>query len=109
MVDGTGNLVCGYRTAVWSRISSDHESGGNIYPRRLAALSGSLTLAAVLGSVAYPPLMGIMERSIGLRGGMIVAAILGVPSAVGVVSARILAQRSIDVRALSLSRASRKR
>jgi len=67
--------------------------GGDLYPRRLAALSGTLSGAAVVGSVVYPPLMGLMAAGIGLRGGMIGAALLGVPAALGIVLARAAARR----------------
>ena len=62
--------------------------GGDIYPRRLAALGGSLTTAAVVGGMIYPPLMGIMESRIGLSGGMLGAALLGVPMAGAILLAR---------------------
>lgn len=62
--------------------------GGNIYPQRLAALGGSLTTAAVAGGLLYPPLMGVLESRIGLSGGMIGAALLGIPMAGGILLAR---------------------
>lgn len=62
--------------------------GGNIYPHRLAALGGSLTTAAVVGGLIYPPLMGVLESRIGLSGGMIGAALLGIPMAGAVFLAR---------------------
>ncbi len=62
--------------------------GGNIYPNRLAALGGSLTTAAVVGGLIYPPLMGVLESRIGLSGGMIGAALLGIPMAGGILFAR---------------------
>jgi MFS family permease len=67
--------------------------GGNIYPHRLAALSGSLAASAVVGSVAYPPLVGIMASHVGLRAGLLGAGILGIPAAAGVIGARIAADR----------------
>jgi len=67
--------------------------GGNLYPRRLAALSGALSGAAVAGSIIYPPLMGLMASRIGLRGGMIGAALLGLPAALGIIGARAAARR----------------
>lgn len=62
--------------------------GGNIYPHRLAALGGSLTTSAVVGGLIYPPLMGILESHIGLSGGMLGAALLGIPMAGAVLFAR---------------------
>jgi fucose permease len=67
--------------------------GGNIYPHRLAALSGSLAAAAVAGSVIYPPLMGALAGVIGLRSGMIGAALLGVPAIGGILLARRAVRR----------------
>lgn len=68
--------------------------GGNLYPRRLAALSGALSGSAVAGSIIYPPLMGLMAAHIGLRGGMIGAALLGLPAALGIIGARAAARRA---------------
>lgn len=67
--------------------------GGDIYPHRLAALSGSLAAAAVAGSVIYPPLMGALAGVIGLRSGMVGAALLGVPSLCGILLARAAVSR----------------
>jgi len=71
--------------------------GGNLYPRRLAALSGALSGAAVVGSVVYPPLMGVMAERIGLRGGMLGAALLGIPAVLGIVVARAASHRAAPV------------
>ena len=65
--------------------------GGTIYAKRLAALSGGLSAAAVAGSVIFPPLIGVMAATIGIRGGLFAAAALGVPEAAGVVFARVAA------------------
>jgi fucose permease len=65
--------------------------GGDIYPHRLARLSGSLTTAAVAGGIVYPPLMGILESHIGLAGGMMGAALLGIPMAGAVLLTRMTA------------------
>jgi fucose permease len=65
--------------------------GGNIYPHRLATLSGGLTTAAVVGGIIYPPLMGALESHIGLIGGMLGAALLGIPTMGGIVLARVTA------------------
>jgi fucose permease len=71
--------------------------GGNIYPHRLATLSGSLAAAAVVGSLIYPPLIGLMAAGIGIRGGLMGAALLGVPEAMGIVVARTTAHRALCV------------
>ena len=65
--------------------------GGNIYPHRLATLSGGLATAAVIGSIVYPPMMGLLESHIGLAGGMLGAALLGIPTAGGIIIARMTA------------------
>jgi fucose permease len=62
--------------------------GGNIYPHRLSALSGSLTTAAAVGVIVYPASMGFLASQIGLRGGMIGAALLGLPTAAAIIIAR---------------------
>ncbi|MGI8826335.1 MAG: MFS transporter [Chloroflexota bacterium] len=68
--------------------------GGNIYPHRLAALSGSLTASAVAGSVIYPPLMGVLASRIGLGGGLLGAALLGIPATGGIILAQRISKRS---------------
>jgi len=73
--------------------------GGNIYPHRLAALSGSLTTSAVAGSVVYPPLMGVLASRIGLTGGLIGAALLGIPAAAGIIVARRASRGAMPDRA----------
>lgn len=67
--------------------------GGNIYPHRIAALSGSIGAAAVVGSVFYPPLIGFMATHVGLRAGLLGAGLLGVPAALAIVGARAAARR----------------
>lgn len=61
--------------------------GGDLYPRRLAALSGGLTTAATIGAIIYPPLIGFVAESIGIRAGLLGAAALGLPAAVALVAA----------------------
>ena len=73
--------------------------GGNIYPHRLSTLSGSLAAAAVVGSLIYPPLIGLMAASIGIRGGLMGAALLGIPEALGIVVARSTAYRATPLAA----------
>jgi fucose permease len=67
--------------------------GGRIYPHRLATVSGGLASAAIVGSVIYPPLMGVLSARIGLSGALIGGAILGIPAALGLVGASWLARR----------------
>lgn len=68
--------------------------GGQIYPHRLAALSGGLTTGASLGTIVYPPLMGLMADRIGLRVGMLGAALLGIPAVIALALARGAARRA---------------
>lgn len=67
--------------------------GGNLYPHRIAALSGSIGAAAVVGSVFYPPLIGFMATHVGLRAGLLGAGVLGLPAALAIIGARITARR----------------
>jgi fucose permease len=62
--------------------------GGDLYPRRLAALSGGLSAAAIAGSIVYPPLMGMLAGRVGLSAGMVGAALLGIPMSIGLLVAR---------------------
>lgn len=68
--------------------------GGNFYPHRLAALSGSLTTAGSIGVIIYPPLMGVMAARIGLRNGMLGAALLGLPAVLTILATRALGRRA---------------
>jgi MFS transporter, FHS family, glucose/mannose:H+ symporter len=68
--------------------------GGDLYPRRLSALSGGLTAAAFVGSLIYPPLIGILAEPLGIGTGLLGAALLGVPTIGGLLLARAAARRS---------------
>jgi fucose permease len=68
--------------------------GGNLYPHRIAALSGSIGAAAVIGSVFYPPLIGFMATHVGLRAGLLGAGVLGIPAALAIIGARAAARRA---------------
>ncbi len=61
--------------------------GGSRYPRRLAAVTGSLAAAAVAGSVVYPPLMGFISETAGLTIGMAGTGILAMGCAVALAGA----------------------
>lgn len=68
--------------------------GGTLFPHRAATVSGLLTAAGVLGSVVYPPLMGLVSGLAGLGAGMTGAAALALLSAAAVVTAgRVTARR----------------
>jgi fucose permease len=66
--------------------------GGGLFPDRLNRMSGALSAAGVSGSVLYPPLMGLVAESVGLRAGMLGAALLTVPVVVAVVLVQRRAQ-----------------
>lgn len=68
--------------------------GGQVYPHRLAALSGGLTTGASVGTIVYPPLMGLMAGRIGLQAGMLGAAALGIPAVAALALARASAGRT---------------
>ncbi len=68
--------------------------GGDRYPDRVAAVSGSLGAAAVAGSIVYPPLMGFLSVTVGLTVAMTGAALLALACAgalvvVGTIPARM--------------------
>jgi fucose permease len=50
--------------------------GGDRYPERSAAVSGTLTGAAVIGSIIYPPVMGFLSVTVGLTVAMLGSAVL---------------------------------
>jgi fucose permease len=49
---------------------------GSLFPHRAAAVAGIVTSAGVVGSITYPPLMGLMASFAGLGAGMLGAAFL---------------------------------
>jgi fucose permease len=50
--------------------------GGDRFPERSAAVGGSLTGMAIVGSVIYPPAMGFMSVTVGLTAAMLGNAVL---------------------------------
>ena len=70
-------------------------SAGALYPARANAVSGVLTAAAVTGSVAYPPAMGLVSNSLGLGVGMAGAGLFAVVCAGAIVGARLLARANL--------------
>jgi len=56
--------------------------GGDLFPARSAAVSGFLSGFAVVGAVAYPPVMGFVSVGVGLPAAMVGAAILALACAV---------------------------
>lgn len=59
--------------------------GGERYPERSAAVGGSLTGMAVIGSVVYPPAMGFLSVTVGLTAAMLGTVVMGLASAVALV------------------------
>lgn len=49
---------------------------GSLFPHRAAAVAGIVTSAGVIGSITYPPLMGLIATFAGLGAGMLGAAFL---------------------------------
>jgi FHS family glucose/mannose:H+ symporter-like MFS transporter len=49
---------------------------GSLFPHRAAAVAGIVTSAGVVGSITYPPLMGLIASFAGLGAGMLGAAFL---------------------------------
>ena len=59
--------------------------GGERFPGRSAAMSGILSAAAIGGSLAYPPLMGVISVTAGLPTAMAGTAVFGACAAVALV------------------------
>jgi len=55
--------------------------GGERYPDRSASVGGSLTGMAIIGSIVYPPAMGLLSVTVGLTAAMLGAVILALCSA----------------------------
>jgi fucose permease len=73
--------------------------GGELYPDRLSATTGTLTGSAVIGGTLYPPIVGLMSAQFGIGTGLLGAAILSMLSGVAVVAAaRSRAARVVQAR-----------
>ena len=59
--------------------------GGERFPGRSAAMSGILSAAGIAGSLAYPPLMGVISVTAGLPIAMAGTAVFGASAAVALV------------------------
>jgi len=55
--------------------------GGALYPNRIAAVTGALAGAAVVGGIIYPPLMGLISDEAGIAVAMYGACLLAFASA----------------------------
>jgi hypothetical protein len=64
-----------------------------LFPHRAAAVAGILTAAGVVGSITYPPLMGLIAGVASLAAGMLGAVALMFASGGAVVAAGRLAGR----------------
>jgi fucose permease len=73
--------------------------GGELYPTRVAAVAGTLTAAAVVGGIVYPPLVGVMSGSIGLGAGLLGGAVLLIATTVAILAATRLPSREPAIRA----------
>jgi fucose permease len=60
--------------------------GGDRFPERSAAVGGSLTGMAIIGSTIYPPAMGFMSVTIGLTAAMLGNALLAIGCVVALVA-----------------------
>jgi fucose permease len=65
---------------------------GALYPRRLAAVTGILGGSAVIGSVVYPPLMGLLSERVGIGIGLLGGAGLSLVCAVALAGAWVSAR-----------------
>ena len=72
--------------------------GGALYPGRSSMVSGVLVSAAMVGSIVYPPLMGVLSEAVGLRVGMLGAGLAMLVSAGAILAAARLARRERTVR-----------
>jgi fucose permease len=55
--------------------------GGERYPDRSASVGGSLTGMAIIGSIVYPPAMGLLSVTVGLTAAMLGTVLLALCSA----------------------------
>jgi fucose permease len=68
--------------------------GGQLVPGRSSLVSSVLVSAALIGSIIYPPLMGVLSEAVGLRVGMLGAGLAMLVSAGSIVVAARLAHRA---------------
>ena len=70
---------------------------GSLFPHRAAAVAGIVTSTGVVGSITYPPLVGLVAGMAGLGAGMLGAALLIISSGGTVVVAGRLARGPRDL------------
>jgi fucose permease len=68
--------------------------GGQLVPGRSSLVSSVLVSAALVGSIVYPPLMGVLSEAVGLRVGMLGAGLAMFVSAGAILVAARLAHRT---------------
>jgi hypothetical protein len=68
--------------------------GGTLQPGRSGAVSGVLTVAAVTGSVVYPPAIGFISASVGIGAGLLGAAALAFVCAAALASVSVVRNRA---------------
>jgi fucose permease len=79
--------------------------GGQLFPGRSSLVSSVLVSAAMVGSIVYPPLMGVLSEVVGLRVGMLGAGIAMLVSAASIIVATRLARGHGDVGAAAATTA----
>jgi len=77
---------------------------GDRYPTRSSAVSGFLSGCAVIGSIAYPPIMGFMSVTIGLGPAMAGAAVLAFAAGVALWLVGRARTAEVEARAAELAR-----
>jgi len=70
-------------------------AAGTLLPGRAALVTTTLTAAAVVGAIAYPPVVGLLSVTVGLRVAMLGAAGLAVACVVALVSGRRAARLAV--------------
>lgn len=68
--------------------------GGSLYPRRRAAVTGSLATVAVVGSTVYPPVMGFISEAAGVGLAMLGAAVLAAACGAALAAAGMATRRA---------------
>ena len=68
--------------------------GGTLYPRRRAAVTGSLATVAVIGSTVYPPVMGFISEAASVGVAMMGAAFLAAACSGALIAAGWMRRRS---------------
>jgi MFS family permease len=61
--------------------------GGDLFPHHLGRMTGGMTVAATIGALSYPPLIGFIAEAASLRTGLVIAGLLGIPAIVALVFA----------------------